>query len=140
MIWKLNYRNLAMRGFTLMFVKLTHDICDMVHFVCYSVVYRYYTCVYAYVTFRNHSKLVNYRLVKDINSGMFYIHSHTVFPSIHQLVACYRDMPISPDANTRLLMPISSQKQLQQQQQGIKSQQSDKGKWVRGVKWGSRNC
>ena len=83
-------------------------------------------------TSRKHSKIVSYRVVWDAKSGTFYIYSHTSFPSIHQLLAYYRDTPINPDINTRLLVPIPSKQQqkLKQQLQQITLQQSVQGKWA----------
>ncbi len=74
-------------------------------------------CTVFVCLFRNRSKLVNYRLVKERSSGVFYIHSHTSFPSLQLLLTHYKDAPINPDVNTRLLSPIVTQQQQQQQQQ-----------------------
>jgi len=60
---------------------------------------------------------VNYRLTRDVKSGKFYIHSHTLFPTLQLLLVHYKDAPINPDVNTRLLSPILAQQQQKQQQQ-----------------------
>lgn len=78
--------------------------------MCVCLFVRVFVCA---CVSRNRSKLVNYRLVKESNTGIFYIHSHTSFPSLQQLLTHYKDAPINPDVNTRLLSPILTQQQQQ---------------------------
>ena len=55
----------------------------------------------------NKQKLVNYRLVRDKSAKSYYIHVHTKFSDIRQLLEHYSHNPINADANTRLLYPIT---------------------------------
>ena len=55
----------------------------------------------------NKQKLVNYRLVRDKSPKSYYIHVHTKFSDIRQLLEHYSHNPINADANTRLLYPIT---------------------------------
>jgi len=61
----------------------------------------------------NRNKLMNYRMVRDPSSGMFYIHNHTQFPAINLLISHYQTAPINTEVNTRLLHPVGDPSQQQ---------------------------
>lgn len=50
---------------------------------------------------------MNYRLVREPDSGQYYIFPHTKFPNIHLLLAHYKTTPINAEVNTLLLQPVT---------------------------------
>ena len=50
---------------------------------------------------------MNYRLVRDLQSGRFFVHQNKQFYSIQELIANYGREPLNPEHNTRLIHPVT---------------------------------
>ena len=66
------------------------------------------SCAHAIHIYRNKSRLMNYRLISNQQTSKVYIHTHTTFAKVSDLVQYYKSTPINAEVNTRLLFPVGA--------------------------------